>query len=159
MDTTACTDTTKFIKQIHTLQSQLPAILEDFKKYFVFFNKNPGDAEYQQMFQNIKSNLTTLQSNLFKLSNNVESCINKINTSYSNIDYLIQLEKEKNTKLKLALGIVEQNNNASSELISDYKNIYEYEYLRNWSMVFSILIVGLTISKIFKSPTPNVNTR
>lgn len=158
MDTTACTDTTKFIKQIHTLQSQLPAILEDFKKYFVFFNKNPEDAEYQQMFQNIKSNLTTLQSNLFKLSNNVESCINKINTSYSNIDDLIQLEKEKNTKLKLALGIVEQNNNASTELISDYKNIYEYGYLRNWSMIFSIFIVGFTISKMFKAPSPTVNT-
>ena len=158
MDTTTCTDTTKFIKQIDTLQSQLPAILEDFKKYFVFFYKNPEDAEYQQMFQNIKSNLTTLQSNLFKLSNNVESCINKINTSYSKIDDLIQLEKEKNTKLKLALGIVEQNNNASTELISDYKNIYEYGYLRNWSMIFSIFIVGFTISKIFKAPSPTVNT-
>lgn len=159
MDTTACTDTTKFIKQIDTLQSQLPAILEDFKKYFVFYNKNPEDAEYQQMFQNIKSNLTTLQSNLFKLSNNVESCINNINTSYSKIDDLIQSEKMKNKKLKVELGIVEQNNNASTELITDYKNMYEYGYLRNWSMVFSILIVCFTISKIFKTPTPTVNAR
>lgn len=159
MDNTTCTDTSKFIQQVETLQSQLPAILEDFKKYFVFYNKNPEDAEYQQMFQNIKSNLTTLQSNLFKLSNNVESCINKINTSYSKIDDLIQLEKEKNKKLKLALGIVEQNNNASTELIYDYKNMYEYGYLRNWSMVFSIFIIGFTMSKIFKTSTPNVNTR
>jgi len=157
MDTTACTDTTKFIKQIHTLQSQLPAVLEDFKKYYVFFNKNPTDAEYQQMFQNIKSNLTTLQSNLFKLSNDVESCINTINTSYSKIDNSIQLEKEKNTKLKLALGIVEQNNNASTELIYDYKNMYEYGYLRNWSMIFSIFIVGFAISKMFKAPSPTTN--
>lgn len=159
MDRNNCSDTTKFIQQLETLQSQLPSILEDFKKYFVFYNKNPEDAEYQQMFQNIKGNLNTLNSSLFKLSNNVESCINKTNTSYSKLDDLIQSEKEKNKKLKLQLGIVEQNNNASTELISDYKNMYEYGYLRNWSMVFSILIVCFTMSKIFKTPTPTVNTR
>lgn len=159
MDRNNCSDTTKFIQQLETLQSQLPSILEDFKKYFVFYNKNPEDAEYQQMFQNIKGNLNTLNSSLFKLSNNVESCINNTNTSYSKLDDLIQSEKEKNKKLKLELGIVEQNNNASTELISDYKNMYEYGYLRNWSMVFSILIVCFTMSKIFKTPTPTVNTR
>ena len=159
MDRNNCSDTTKFIQQLETLQSQLPSILEDFKKYFVFYNKNPEDAEYQQMFQNIKGNLNTLNSSLFKLSNNVESCINKTNTSYSKLDDLIQSEKEKNKKLKLQLGIVEQNNNASTELISDYKNMYEYGYLRNWSLVFSILIVCFTMSKIFKTPTPTVNTR
>jgi len=157
MDTTACRDTTNFTKQIDTLQSQLPSILEDFKKYYVFYNTNPADAEYQQMFQNIKSNLTTLQANLFKLSNDVESCINNINTSYSKIDDSIQLEKETNAKLKLELGIVEKNNNASTELIYDYKNMYEYGYLRNWSMIFSILIVGVAISKFFKTPAPTTN--
>lgn len=159
MATNNCTDTIKITRNLETLQSQLPAILEDFKKYFVFYNKNPEDTEYQQMFQNIKSNLNTLNSGLFKLSNDVESCINKINTSYSEIDDLIQLEKAKNKKLKIELGIVEQNNNASTELIYDYKNMYEYGYLRNWSMVFSILIVGFTIAKIFKTPTPSVNAR
>ena len=149
----------QFISKLRTLHQQLPHVLDDFIKYYVFYNKNPDYPEYSQMFENIKSNLNTLNTNLFKLSNAVETCINNTNISYTEIDDLIQSEKEKNRDIKLELGILEQNNNASSELISDYKNIYEYEYLRNWSMVFSILIVGLTISKIFKSPTPNVNTR
>jgi hypothetical protein len=156
---TDCKDTKKIEEELDKYQSQLPAILEDFKKYYVLYNKDPQDATYQQMFQNIKSNLNTLNTNLFKLSTAVETCINNTNISYTEIDDLIQSEKEKNRDIKLELGILEQNNNASTELISDYKNIYEYEYLRNWSMVFSILIVGFTISKIFKSPTPNVNTR
>jgi hypothetical protein len=37
-------------EKIHTLQQQLPAILDDFKKYYVFYNKNPEYPEYQQMF-------------------------------------------------------------------------------------------------------------
>lgn len=151
-----CTDTKTIREQLDTLESQLPAILEDFIKYYVIYNKNTADTEYLQMFQNIQNNLTTLKSTLFTLSNDVESCTNTINTSYSQIDDLIQLEKETNKQLKLQLGIVEQNNNATTELIYDYKNMYEYGYLRNWSMVLSILIVGFTISKIFKTPTPTV---
>jgi len=37
-------------EKIYALQEQLPIILEDFKKYFVFYNKNPEYPEYQQMF-------------------------------------------------------------------------------------------------------------
>ena len=30
-----------FKEKLQTLNNQLPAILADFKKYYVFFNKNP----------------------------------------------------------------------------------------------------------------------
>ena len=56
----------QFTTKLETLQNQLPAILEDFKKYYVFFKKNPEYPEYQQMFQNIKGNLNTINSDLFK---------------------------------------------------------------------------------------------
>ena len=54
-----------FKEKLETLNNQLPAILDDFKKYYVFYNKNPEYSEYQQMFENIKSNLTKINSDLF----------------------------------------------------------------------------------------------
>ena len=30
-----------FLSQINTLKEKLPSILDDFKKYYVFYNKNP----------------------------------------------------------------------------------------------------------------------
>ena len=141
----------QFTTQLETLQSQLPAILSDFKKYYVFFNKNPEYPEYEQMFNNIKSNLNQINSDLFTLSNNVGVNTEEINDKLFILDALIREEKIKNRDLKVKLGVVEHKNSASIELISDYKQIYESGYLRNWALFISILIVGTAISKIYKS--------
>ena len=143
----------QFTTQLETLQSQLPAILSDFKKYFVFFNTNPEYPEYGQMFNNIKGNLTQINSDLFVLSNSVQTNTEQINDKLFILDALIREEKIKNRDLKVKLGIVEHKNNASNELISDYKQIYESGYLRNWALFISILIAGSAISKIYKNPS------
>ena len=144
-------DPIQFTTQLETLQSQLPAILNDFTKYYVFFNKNPEYPEYEQMFNNIKSNLNQINSELFTLSNNVQVNTEDINEKLFILDALIREEKIKNRDLKVKLGIVEHKNNASVELISDYKQIYDSGYLRNWALFISILIAGTAISKIYKS--------
>ncbi len=51
-------------------------------------------------------------------------------------------------------GIAETENNAASELIDNYKEMYEEGYLRNWGLGISILFAGLVISKVYKSPVP-----
>ena len=141
-----------FKEKLHTLNQQLPAILDDFKKYYVFFNKNPEYPEYQNLFENIKGNLNKISSDLFILSNDVESATNEINKKLFALNVLIQKEKERNRELKLKFGIVEHKNNAATELISDYKNMYSEEYLRNWALFVSILIIGGAISKINRTP-------
>jgi hypothetical protein len=135
-------------EKLKTLNQQLPAILNDFKKYYVFFNKNPENPEYQNLFENIKNNLTKIGSDLFVLSNDVESSTGEINKKLFALNILIQKEKERNRELKRKLGIAEHKNNAATELIYDYKNMYSEEYLRNWSLFFSILLIGSSISKI-----------
>lgn len=150
------TKTKQFTEKLQTLQSQLPSILEDFKKYYVFYNKNPEYPEYQQLFQNIKGNLNSVNAELFTLSNDVQSNTDKLNDNFSNIDTLIKTAKEKNTRLKKALGIVEHKNNAASEMITDYKKMYDNGYLRNWALFFTILVLGAGIAKVYKKPATNV---
>lgn len=139
-------------EKLQTLNQQLPAILGDFKKYYVFFNKNPENQEYQNSFENIKANLNKINSDLFILSNDVQSSTNELNKELLDLNDLIKLEKETNEKLKLKLGIVEDKNNAATELLHDYKYIYSEEYLRNWALFVSIFIVGASIVKINKNP-------
>lgn len=141
-----------FNEKLQTLNKQLPAILDDFKKYYIFFNKNPEYPEYQNAFENIKGNMNKLSSDLFMLSNDVQSSTGELNKKLFALNILIKKEKERNRQLKLRLGIVEHKNNAATELISDYKNMYSEEYLRNWALFVSILIIGLAISKIGKNP-------
>jgi hypothetical protein len=141
-----------FKEKLQTLNKQLPSILDDFKKYYVFYNKNPEYPEYQSSFENIKGNMNKLSSDLFILSNDVQSSTGELNKKLFALNVLIQEEKKKNSELKLQLGIVEHKNSAATELIYDYKNMYSEEYLRNWALFISILIIGTSISKIRKNP-------
>ena len=120
-------ESSQFKNTLETLQQQLPAILTDFKKYYVFYNKNPEYPEYQQSFQNIKGNLNKINSDLFTLSNSVQSTTDELNTNLKKLYILIEKEKKTNIELKIKLGIVENENDASTELISDYKQLYESE--------------------------------
>lgn len=141
----------KFTQELNELRTQLPSIISDFKKYYVFYNKTPEYQEYQTMFENIKSNLTNISSKLFSLSNEVQGNIDKINITFSEQDDLIKIEKEKNSKLKSKLGIIEDKSNASFELISNYKDIYNSHYLRNWGIILSTLVIISTITKVYKN--------
>jgi hypothetical protein len=92
---------------------------------------------------------------LFTLSNSVQSSTDVLNTSLVELYNLIKSEQKTNSELKRKLGIVENENNSSSELISDYKEMYSSEYLKNWGLFFSILVALSIISKTYKN---NVNT-
>jgi len=136
-------------EKLHALQQQLSPILDDFKKYFIFYNKNPEYPEYQQMFENIKNNLNNINSQLFTLSNEVEINTEEINKKLFALNVLIKEEKEKNKELKQKLKIVDEKNNASTELISDYKKMYDYGYLRNWGLILSTIISIILIKNIY----------
>ena len=150
-DITNYPSSSQYKEQLETLKSRLPAILDDYQKYYVLNKEYPGNAEYQQIFQNIQSNLNDITSNLFILSNDVQSNTNKINTDLLSLNKSIQNEKIKNKNLKSQLNIVEDNNNASTELISNYVEMYDSGYLRNWALFLSILIVGTLLAKISKN--------
>jgi hypothetical protein len=140
-----------FLSQINTLKEKLPSILEDFVKYYIFYNKNPEYNEYQQMFENIKGNLQKINSELFMTSNNIDKSTETINDRLQKINTLIAKEKIKNKILKRKLGIVEKKYNGSDELISDYKEIYNLDYLNNFALFYGVIILGIIMATKFRS--------
>ena len=68
-----------FTQKLQTLSEQLPSILDDFKKYYVFYNKNPEYDEYKSHFDIVKNNLNAINSQIFTLSNDVQTNIDSIN--------------------------------------------------------------------------------
>ncbi len=145
-----------FLSQINTLKEKLPSILDDFKKYYIFYNKNPEYDEYQQIFESIKGNLQNINSELFMTTNNIEKGTEDINSKLQIINKLITKEKIKNRKLKRQLGIVEKKYNGSDELISNYKEMYNLDYLNNFALIMGILTLGVLLSKKFLAREPAV---
>ena len=138
-----------FTERVQTLQQQLPPILDDFNNYFVLYNKTPNYPEYENMFNNIKQNLNQLGASLFMVSNDVDTNIDNINKAFKTLDVLIANERRKNRELKRRLGIVETEANSSKEMIHDYNQMYDEDYLRNWGLFLSTVAVGVSISKLF----------
>ena len=138
-----------FTERVKTLEQQLPPILDDFNKYFVLYNKTPNYPEYENMFNNIKQNLNSLGASLFMVSNDVDSNIDNINKAFKDLDILINKERKRNRELKRRLGIIESEVMSSKELIDDYNEMYDDDYLRNWGLFLSTVVVGASISKIF----------
>jgi len=143
----------QFTNKLDALQQKIVPILEEFQKYYIFYNKNPEYPDYQSMFDKVKGQITQVCSDLFTLENSVDVNINKINKALAALNVLIKRERKTNGELKRKLGIAETDNNAASELIDNYKEMYEEGYLRNWGLSISILFAGLIISKVYKSPT------
>jgi len=138
--------------KLETLSSGLETLLSEFKKIYVIAKMNQGNQEYQNQFDNIKSSLDNLISKTYSISNDVEEETNNLNKQLININALIREEKEKNRVMKMKLGIVEDQNNASIEMINDYKTIYDKNYLRNWGLILSGLICFAAISTVYKKP-------
>jgi hypothetical protein len=138
-----------FTEKVHTLQQQLSPILDDFQKYFVLYNRDPNYPEYETMFNNIKQNLNSTGSSLFMISNDVDANIDNINKEFKKLDILITKERNENRELKRKLNIVEKEVHGSKELIDDYNQMYDLDYLRNWGLFLSSIVVGLSISKMF----------
>ena len=143
-----------FLSKINALKEKLPAILDDFKKIYIFYNKNPESTEYKQMFDNIKNNLQQINSELFMVTNNIEKDTEYINKKLHKLDLLIRKEKIKNKKLKNKLGIISEEYNGSDELIDDYKEMYNLYYLTNFALFIGVILFSLIMSKVFIPKTP-----
>jgi hypothetical protein len=142
----------QYKEKIHQLNSGVDFLLKEFKKLYVITNMHPTNEEYQTQYQNVVNSLAEILSKLFSISNDVQVNIDKLNKYLFDFDILIRQERVKNKELKRKLGIVENKSNTSSEMINNYKDIYDKRYLRNWSLLLSSVIGILTIVKIFKNP-------
>lgn len=142
-------ETIEFNNKIKTLQEKLPSILDDFKKYYVFYNKNPTYSEYQTMFENIKSNLNSISSELFKMMNSVQQNSNSISKNFTELNKVITYEKNKNKRLKDIYDKINNNYNGSKLMISEYKQIYNQKFMYNVFILIGIIVNGIIIAKVF----------
>jgi uncharacterized protein YaaN involved in tellurite resistance len=144
-----------FLSELDTIQRQLGPILDDFNKYFVFFNMNPQISENQRMYENIKNNIQEIYTRLLRISTDVDKNINQLNNEYQELNKLIETLKERNSVLKQKLGIVEDTYDGSDTMISNYKDLYNLQYLKNFSLGLGLVFSLVLITKIFKGQNSN----
>lgn len=131
-------------------------LLDEYIKLYVISNMNPSNPEYQQQFLNINDNAEQINTQLFAMSTNLKSNIKKLTEFLILLDNDIKSRKETKKELKQKLGTVKHKTNTASEMIDDYKQIYNERYLRNWAMGISIVSGFLVIKWLLNTKTQGV---
>jgi len=140
---------TTYNEQLDALNSQFFSLLDDFKKYYIFFNKNPDYPDYATAYSQVKSTIQTINSNVFKISAEAEASLNKLMEDTKDINTKIQEEKILNDKLKTNLGLIKTNNASANVMISNYKEIYREQYIRNVTTFLGLFLSTFVIFKVY----------
>jgi hypothetical protein len=142
----------QFNDQINNIKSQFFSALDDFKKYYVYFNKNPEVNEFQNFYANSKGQLQTMSRQLFLTSNNIDKMIEELDQQVYSISVKLEEEEELYKKLMELTQNLDNTQDGSQILIDDSKKKYNIQYYKNVEMFIGILIVIGVLSKLFKKP-------
>jgi hypothetical protein len=139
-----------FSKKLGTNLSPMNSILDDFNKNYISHFRNPDYDEYTNLFARSEGELHTFRSELFELSNKLdhdqEKCIKILNIINKKIDAF----KKENKILKSQYLHFNQEANTSIERTDNYQTIYEIQYMKNWSLLFTIIVASFTTYTVFK---------
>jgi len=140
---------TNYNEQLATLNSQFNSILDDYKKYYIFSNKNPEYQDYVNAFSSAKTTIQSINAQVFKISSDVESKLSALLQNATNINMQIEDEKNTNAKLKERLNLIKTNVNGSSIMISNYKELYKQQYMNNFALFFGSIFTSYIIFKVY----------
>ena len=144
-----------FDEKIKGIQNSFFSALDDFKKYYVFYNKNPEVDEYQNFFATSKGHLQGLNSDIFLITNNIQKKIQDLNIEMKAVSNNLNNEKELNSELLSLINNIQTTEDGSSIMIGDAKEEYNRQYYKNWELFIGIIVfVGITIKMLKKSNSP-----
>ena len=137
----------QFEEKIKGINSSFLSALDDFKKYYVYYHKNPEEDVFSNNFINSKNQLQKLSGEMFTVTNTIQKKIEELDGGMTNLSIELTKEKIKNKKMvNLASGL-KGTQDGSSILINDTKKEYQHLFFQNFELFIGILfILGLLIS-------------
>jgi len=148
----------QFDEKINTIKNQFFSALDDFKKYYVYFNKNPEVNEFQNYYASSKGQLQSMSKDLFLTTNDINKQIEDLNTEMVSVSVKLQVEKTLNQELTDRLQNLEKTQNGSEIMLDDSKSAYNIQYYKNWQMFIGVVGLTVLILKIYKTPSIPVIT-
>lgn len=145
----ASSNAVKYKNKLADYAESFPHMLDEFKKYYIFFNKNPDVNEYQQMFSSMKSHIQKTISQVFVTTNEIQQNIDDLNIYILDLNREIQKEKVKNVDLKKKLGVLNSENDTTGIMIDNYRETYNIQYFINFVILLGILFVCFFMYKTF----------
>jgi hypothetical protein len=143
----------KFNEKIKTIKDSFFSALDDFKKYYVYYHKNPEVDEFQNFFVNSKGQLQKLNADIFLVTNNIQKNIKDLDTEMQMISTKLNDEKDLNEELLKLINRIQTTHDGSAIMIDDAKDEYNIQYYANWELFIGILFfMGISV-KLLNKPS------
>ena len=143
------TESNQFNEKIQNINTQFFSALDDFKKYDVYYNKNPQVNEFQNYYTNSKGQIQTISKNLFILTNDIYKSIEELDKNMSIISKKLNIEKQLYEKMnELALNL-DNTQNGTEILITDSKTNYNAQYYHNIEIFVGTIIISSLLATMF----------
>lgn len=130
-----------FDEKINNIQTSFFSVLDDFKKYYVFYNKNPEVDEYQNFYSNSKGQLQQLNSDIFLVTNDIQQKIQELDSTMKITSIKLESEKKLNDELLKLINNIQTTQDGSEIMINDAKEEYNLQYYKNWELVIGIIVL------------------
>jgi hypothetical protein len=141
----------QFDEKINSINSSFFSALDDYEKYYVYYNKNPEVNEFQNYYANSKGQIQNISRDLFLTTNNIDKNIEDLNTKMEAVSLKLQDEKKLNSELMKIISNLTNTKSGSELLIDDSKEEYNTQYYNNWELIIGIFIVGGLLITKFRS--------
>jgi len=142
----------KFNEKIKTIKDSFFSALDDFKKYYVFFHKNPEVDEYQNFFTNSKEQLQKFNAEIFLVTNQIQKNIKDLDMEMRMVSKKLEDEKKLNEELMKLINQIKTTQDGSAIMIDDAKEEYNIQYYKNWEMFMGIVIFMVISVKLLSKP-------
>ena len=138
--------------KIITVKDRFYSALDDFSSSYINYKLYPDYKDYRRTHLNSQRIIDALQADLFVATNDIQSNINRLQELINNLNSKISAEKTKNASLITKYNGVTNNSNGSKLLIDESKNLYFNKYVSNVSMIVGIIMVLITMFKVYSKP-------
>jgi len=142
--------TKQLYSKIKIIIEKLPGLLEEYKKYFIFFHKNPEIAEYQQIYVQYKSQIQNTNKELTALGENIEQKILQINKNISKENVMLTDKKQHFKEIIMGFDHYQGALLGADQMKDDFNTLYNNQYYKNVQIIYGIGIVGFVITFLMK---------
>ena len=130
-----------YTDQIERIKKRFYPALDEFKKFFVYYNKNPEVEEFQNNYANSKGLIQRLNSDLFLVTNNIQSSIENLSIEMQTTTENLKYEQEIYEELQKLYNNIYSTQNGSAIMIDDAKEEYNIQYYKNLELLFGIMTI------------------
>jgi hypothetical protein len=128
-------------EQINNKKVAFFSALDEFKKYYVYYNIYPNYEDYNTHYNNSRAQLQTISSDIFQITNNIQRKIEEKNKSMASISEKLEKEKKINQGLNEIAKTLHGVKAGSDVMINDSKTEYNLQYYKNIEIFIGILVL------------------